>query len=237
MSREPVSPADEDVRLRLRSEAKAGECFVAGCNGFPSELLPQRMQISDRLWCQPHAKMVARMIAERDYQDFLSALREAGITEAPKLVTTDVVGDERKCCVPSCEVAFSCGMTFEPFKNPGRAWVCASHAYAVNHAIRRNNGPRLIHELQHQPRWLDSDRLRRARAIRSLYADHRGKPKYIESVCRALQAKRIAMPLRWLPEWEAAGCRVGSYDWFIAFGNPVAKKKIQKYISKICKAR
>lgn len=233
MSSEPVSQADEDVRLRLRSEAKAGECPVSGCHDFPSELLPQRMQVGDRLWCQPHAQMVARMIAERDYEDFLSALRESGITEKPKFVTADVVGDERKCCVPSCEGAFSCGMTFEPFKNPGRAWVCASHAYAVNHAIRRNNGPRLLHEFRHEPRSQDPNNVKRRAAIRKACARHKGTPQYVLAVCRDLQRDRIPILQRWLDGWKVAGFRVEPCNWVDAYRNKTAKPKIQKYIAKV----
>ena len=140
--------------IRLRPDVKVQECSVAACDELGSEFLPQRMQVPQTLWCKSHAQMLARMISKRDYEDFVSALRELGVTKEPKFVTAEVVGDDRKCCVPGCKEGFSCGMIFEPYKNPGRAWVCASHACAVNQALSRLNGPRLIHELQHKPRSL-----------------------------------------------------------------------------------
>ena len=223
--------------VRLRPGVQVQECSVAGCDELGAEFLPQRMQVPPILWWKPHAQMLARMIAERDYRDFVSALREVGVTKPPKLVTAEVVGDKRKCCVPGCKEDFYCGMIFEPYKNPGRAWVCASHAFAANEALSRLNGPRLLHELQRKPRSLDPHRRKRARAIRSAGAMHQGKPNYIEAVCRDLQRERISMPQRWLQEWEAAGFRVESSNWFDALRGRIAKKRIQKFISKACQAK
>jgi hypothetical protein len=226
---------EEEVQFRLRPEANSGQCPVAGCDEFPSRLLSQQTQIDHILWCQTHAQMLERVIAKRDYHDFVSALHEKGIKEEPKLVTAEVVGDERKCCVPGCDGAFSCGLNFEPYKNPGRAFVCAGHAYAVNHAVGRLNGPRLLHELRQKRRFQDPNKVKRRTAIRTASTAHQGTRQYVLAVCRDLQRDHIPMLQKWLDGWRVAGFRVEPCNWVDAYRNEIAKPKIQKYIAKVGK--
>ena len=220
--------------LKLRRDITVQRCGIQGCEELASQFLPQRMQVPNILWCEPHAKMLARMIAKRDYQDFVSALRSRGVNKEPVLVTVEVTGDNRRCSIPGCGADFYCGIIFEPYKDPGRASVCSNHAYAVQEVNDRLNGPRLIHDLRPTTRPQDKDRNRRRRLILAAYAKHRGKPKYIEAVCGDLQKERIKMPSRWLADRGWVELRVEPSDWLVAYRSPIAKSRIQKYVSKIC---
>ncbi len=228
---------NEGIRLRP-DVVQVQECSVAGCDELGSEFLPQRMQVPQILWCQRHAQMLARMISKRDYEDFVSALGELGATKEPKLVTAEVVGDKRKCCVPGCRRAFSCGLIFEPYKNPGRAWVCVHHGEAANKVSQHLNGLRVLRELARKPRVTAPDRGQRIAAIREACMKHNREKDYIEAVCKDIQQKRITMLPSWLNAWGRKEFRVGPSDWVHAYRtNAAAKETIQKYISKHAKSR
>ncbi len=236
MSSKQIDLGNEGVKLQ--PDVKAQECFVAGCDELGSEFLPQRMQVPRILWCKPHAQMLASMISRRDYEDFVSALRELGVTKEPKLVTAEVVGDKRRCCVPRCRKLFSCGLIFEPYKNPGRAWVCVRHSEAANKVLQDLNGLRVLHELARKPRVTDPERGQRIAAIHEACIKHNREKDYLEAVCKDIQNRRITMLPSWLNAWERKGFRVESSDWVHAYkANPTAKKTIQKYISKYAKSR
>lgn len=83
----------------------------------------------------------------------------------------------------------------------------------------------------------DPERLKRWRAIRMAHAKCGGKRNYIKSVCRDLQAAKIEMPRRWIDGWKGQGLRVEICDWLVAYQDPTARPGIQKFISKVCKAR
>lgn len=54
--------------------------------------------------------------------------------------------------MPGCEGEVVSGTDFEPFKQPGKAWVCKSHYDAANSVTRQQNGERLIRELANSHR-------------------------------------------------------------------------------------
>lgn len=137
------SPTD-DLRLPPLDLPK---CAFVGCNEMPTERLPGR----DLLACKPHTDRFRAIVAERDYSDFVRFLRDQGITDLPVLTDDQEAIEARRCCVPGCDGKVISGKGFEPFKQPGQAWVCQAHYDPMNAVARRQNAERLIRELSGRP--------------------------------------------------------------------------------------
>ncbi len=222
-----------DDALRLRSKLKLPACDIEGCKTPASDrLMLRKTEVAPGLYCKTHADMLLRQITRRDYEDFVSLLREQGILEEPQFSDSlDIEG--RVCGVPGCkEDGRYGGMNVEPYKT-GNVWLCMKHKSLAQSVIDRQNGPRVLRELEYTPRRSDPERLKRRNEIRKACAKHKGKPNYLKLVCRDLQKTRVKMPERWLEAWERLGFRVEPENWFDAYqGNKTARIRIQKYISK-----
>lgn len=221
----------DDLRLPPLDLPK---CAVVGCDEIPTERLPGTPTLQA---CKPHADRFRMVVAERDFADFRRFLSDQGITDEPLLTDGQEIPATRKCCVPGCAGDVISGVGFEPFKQPGKAWVCQSHYDAANYVVRRQNGERLIRELATRPAHHDPERQKRQEAIRVASAKHKGKPNYIENVCRELQRQRVSMLRDWLEAWNREGFRVESGNWFDAYQCRSAKQTIQRYISKASKPK
>lgn len=206
------------------------ECSVKGCREFVED------KVFDRLWCSTHAEYIKFTAAERNYRDFVQAMRNRGIKGNP--LTQDPGGqiEDRQCAIPECKGAVVSGTNlFTPFVKPGMVWVCQKHVDILHEVGRKQHGPRLIHELSLQrEQKSDPDRRKREKAILSACAKHKGKPNYIEQVCRELQEQRIKMPQRWLDRWGNDSVRFENTEWFRAYQHKRSKPAIQRYVSKVC---
>ena len=232
------------INLRKEIAEAWGKCSVAGCNDLPTDRLPDRMQVRDLFWCKPHADMLAAKISKKDYEDFVEALRKQGITENPTL--TDGRMDKvknRHCCVPRCNGGVITQASFEPYKQPGTAWTCDRHEFAVHYVSSRLNGRRLINDMaQRSTSRKEADPIaeKRKTTILALCAKLSGERNYIEQTCRELQRQKIPLLANWVKDWNRDH-KLGlqNWDWFVAYdsGEKAVRDRIQHYISAICNPR
>jgi hypothetical protein len=233
------TPALTPNTLKIRRDISLPHCSIKGCNDVPTERLPQRMGVPNLIWCKAHGDIIARMIGERNYQDFVAGMRQEGIKGEP-IAQSPGRTEDRRCAIPRCKRETVTGSDlFSPYKSPGMVWVCAPHSEILQQVVRKQNGHRLVHELSLTgERKSDPERRKRVKAVLSAYAKHNGKPKYIECVCQDLQTAHIKMPPRWLEKWSNSfGLRFEPYEWLRAYQDKRIKGRIQKYISKVCKLR
>ena len=227
--------------LRKEIREALAKCAIADCDELPTMRLPQSMQVRNLVWCEEHGKAIARTIAERDYRDFVYALRKLGVKRQPTLVDQRIgLVEERQCCVRGCEGKVVSGLDFDPYKEPGGAWVCDTHYSAVNYVTKRLNGPRAINELARErtPRKPDPVTAKCKSAILELSATYYGQPNYIRAVCEGLQRRKIKMPPHWVNEWNQRYLwGLQQWDWFVAYQKPEAKHRIENFISRIARIR
>ena len=227
-----------DAKLKLRGEIKLQKCAVEGCNEVPSERLER---FREPVWCKSHYDLVRHRIAERDYQDFVSKLREHGIKKEPNLISLLTPVEKRRCCVRGCRRGCITNFSFEPYKVPGFAPVCDAHVFALNYATQRMNPHRVVYEMAQarKGRAPDPYSAKRKEAILALCAKHgnrKGKNS-IELICDDLQRQRVKLLAHWQKEWnERNSLGLQEWDWLVAYKakNKTIKDKIQKYISSVC---
>jgi hypothetical protein len=232
-----------DITLRPEIKNALPKCAVAGCDELPTERLPDRMQVRDLFWCKPHADMLATMISKQDYRDFIEAFQQKEITKEPVLTNARLQMLDRRCCVPRCKGGVITGTSFEPYKQPGDAWTCDRHEFAVQYVARRLNGPRLINELARKHtrhKETDPEAEKRKTAIIALCGKLSRERDYIQHVCQALQRQRIPLLANWVRDWNRDHqLGLENWDWLVAYDSrkTAVRHRIQRYISSICNPR
>ena len=223
-----------NANLKLRGGITLQKCAVEGCNELPLERFVSFPRL---LWCKPHYDHLWHRISQRDYQDFVSKLRERGIEGDPILIDALVRAEKRRCCIPGCSLAIATVINFEPYKVPGRAPVCDEHSFAAHYASQRMNPDRIVHEMEQARKGKAPDPYseKRRNAILALCEKYSGT-KYIEQICAELQKQRIRLLAHWVEEWNSNyNLGLQDWDWLVAYqAYKATKKKIQHYISSIC---
>lgn len=225
--------------LKIRGDISLPQCAIDGCDEPPTERLPENMGVRGLIWCKPHADLIASEIAMRNYRDFAEGMCQQGIKGEP-IAQRFGPAEDRRCSIPRCKREIATGNDlFSPYKSPGMVWVCTLHSEIFQQVVRNQNGRRVIHELwTPKKRKLDPERRKLEKAIRSAFAECRGRPRYIECVCKSLQKAPINMPARWLDRWENKfHLRFEPYDWVNAYQEKRIRGTIQRHISKVCRAK
>jgi hypothetical protein len=176
--------------------------------------------------------MIVKLVAKRNYEDFLRWLSQEGITGDPTFAENVRKEDARNCGIPGCSgTEANAAITFAPYKQ-GTVLLCKQHFAARSFVDEQANGYRVLREMEPNARRQDPDLVKRRKAIIKLFPKYKGTKNYVESICRELQKQKERMPAQWLIDWASKDFRVERTDWLVAYQNPEAKGRIQKYISK-----